>query len=201
MWVKGFLERAEFSRRKITGEAKKIPSEDAVRREMSHGQHIYEKKGYTPLTTANLDELATCPATGPTHIYLPVDAKGANLVDSAAKVRLTTLPVTNGLGYFAPLFFIIKHSKSSEECPDQTTMTVLNKLHKQQGFTVEDGWELKVFESVFTIPKKKKPKKKGKANAATTEPQNEIDPPEEDECGDLYDEGNDEDIRWVTINN
>ena len=50
--------------------------------------------------------------------------------------------------------FIIKHSVSSEEKPDQTKMTVIPKLFKKDGFTIDDGWLLKTWQKDLTIKSK-----------------------------------------------
>ena len=59
----------------------------------------------------------------------------------------------NGIGEFAPLMFIIKHSVSSEMKPDQSTMTVIKKIHTNKSikYGTEDGWELKLWIKIMTI--------------------------------------------------
>ena len=48
------------------------------------------------------------------------------------KMRITAIVAVTGLGIFAPLMMIIKHSTSSEAKPDQTKMTVIRELHKKE---------------------------------------------------------------------
>jgi len=36
------------------------------------------------------------------------------------------------------MMFILKHSKSSDKFPDQTTMTVISNLNKKEGYTPQD---------------------------------------------------------------
>ena len=64
-------------------------------------------------------------------------------------MRVTAVVNVNQKGDFAPLFIILKHSKGSDEKPDQTGMTVLDRLHNSRnfGFHEDDGWRLGVWTS------------------------------------------------------
>ncbi len=50
---------------------------------------------------------------------------------------------------------ILKHSKSSDTHPDQTSMAVVKNLHKITGVRAADGWKLDEWERELTIKSKK----------------------------------------------
>ena len=70
-WVKGFLNRNKFNRKKITSEPKNIPSETEVRRVMGEHQSMYINMCFTWKQTANMDETALLTAMGPSYAYVP----------------------------------------------------------------------------------------------------------------------------------
>ena len=139
-------------RRKITKEDKKVPSPEEIQRVLGIGQKLYVENGHRPETCYNFDETAVTYAIGPTHIFCPRDQDRATHTGvSDSKVRITATIAVNSEGLFAPTMFIIKHSVSSEAKPDQTKMTVIPKLHKKEGFTINDGWLLKTWQKDLTI--------------------------------------------------
>ena len=153
-WVKKFLKRSGLRKRKITRDDKNIPSVSEVIQKMSEGQNIYTSCGHSPSTTWNMDETAVTWAIGPVHVYVPNDQQRAsNIGIPNTKLRITAVIAVNGVGEFAPLMFIIKHSVSSESRPDQSTMTVIKKIHTNKSikFGIEDGWELKLWVKTMTI--------------------------------------------------
>lgn len=143
-WVRSFLTRANMRRRKITTDDKLVPSDEEVRRIMEIGQKIYKDYGHTKDTTINMDETAFTYAIGPEHMYCPPDQNRAqNLGIPNTKLRITAVIAVSGNGDFVPLFIIIKHSVSSADRPDQSTMRVIRDLHKRDdGYGVSNGWEL-----------------------------------------------------------
>ena len=111
-------------RRKITKEDKNVPSPEEIQRVL--------EIGHRPETCFNFDETAVIYAIGPTHIFCPRDQDRATHTGvSDSKVRITATIAVNSEDSFAPTIFIIKHSVSSEEKPDQTKMTVIPKLFKK----------------------------------------------------------------------
>lgn len=75
-----------------------------------------------------MDETAVTWAVGPVHMYVSNDQQRAsNIGIPNTKLRITAVLAVNGIGQFAPLMFIIKHSVSSESKPDQSTMLVVKK--------------------------------------------------------------------------
>lgn len=154
-WVKKFLIRGKMSRRKITKEDKDVPTETEIKRILGIGQNIYVQKGHSPESCFNFDETAVTYAIGPTHVYCPKDQNRATHVGvSDAKVRITATIAVNSIGHFAPTMFIIKHSVSSEKRPDQTKMRVIPDFLKKNGFTPNDGWEMKTWVKELTIKNK-----------------------------------------------
>ena len=69
------------------------------------------------------------------------------------KARVTVVPTINAVGTFLPVMFILKHAKSSELCPDQTSMRVIPFLQRKEGYTVNDGWDLLQWQRELTLTK------------------------------------------------
>ena len=158
-WVKGMLNRAELRRRRITTDEKKTLSVTEIARILKLGQDLIRLHGHDPSTIWNMDETGITYAIGPTHLFIPWDqARAANIGNVNTKLRITAVLTVNGLGEFAPIFLIIKHSDKciSEKKPDQTKMRVLDNLHKRIGFRVEEGWKLEVWEKEIEINNLKK---------------------------------------------
>jgi len=101
----------------------------------------------------NLDETALNFGIGPTYIYIPQDAQRGLSEGTNVKARVTVVPTVDAEGTFLPLMFILKHSKSSEQCPDQTSMRVIPFLHQKEGYTVNDGWDRLQWQRQLTITK------------------------------------------------
>jgi len=154
-WVHDFIKRMKFSRRKITSDKKVLMSLAEIRSKMVASQNRIVSGGYSPHQIANLDETALTFGIGPTHMYVPVDQTRATADAANIKARVTLIPTVDASGRFLPLMFILKHSKSSDTHPDQTSMTVVKNLHKKPGFRAADGWKLDEWERELTIKSKK----------------------------------------------
>jgi DDE superfamily endonuclease len=151
-WVNNFLSRGGVSRRKITTEDKVVPTDEEIKRILKIGQDMYIAGGHEPHTCYNFDETGLSYAEGPSHIWCPGDQRRAtNIGISNTKLRITAVIAVNGVGEFAPLMLIIKHSQSSEAKPDQTKMKVISELFKKEGFRAEDGWVKDIWEKSLTI--------------------------------------------------
>ena len=140
-------------RRKITTEDKKIPSTEEIVRIMGIGQKLIKDFGYGPDTIMNMDETAFTYAIGPEYMYVPVDQHRAqNIGIHNVKLRITAVVAVFGSGAFAPLFMIIKHTVSSLDKPDQSSMKVIKTMfNKNDGFGVRDGWKLVLWQKELTI--------------------------------------------------
>ena len=80
----------------------------------------------------------------------------ATISSSNTKQRIT-VAVANALGKFAPLFIILKHYKISEESPDQTSMTVVQEIHRRnKGFGIANDRRLHVWSRVLSMKNKKR---------------------------------------------
>ena len=152
-WVRGFLNRANLRRRKITTNGKKIPAVEEIMRIMEVGQDLIQESGYGPDTIMNMDETALTYAIGPEYMYVPKDQQRAqNIGIPNAKLRITAVVAVFGSGVFAPLFIIIKHTISSLDRPDQSGMKVISTMHKNnEGFGEKDGWKLILWQKELTI--------------------------------------------------
>jgi hypothetical protein len=155
-WITEFLRRANFRRRKITTETKSLPTVEEVAEIMGRGQVQFIASEHTIYTVYNMDETAYTYAIGPTHLFCPASAyRAATPIGSSTKLRITAVVTVRADGAFPPLMVIIKHSVSSAARPDQTRMRVIASLHKEPGFTAEDGWEMRVWERTLTLKDKK----------------------------------------------
>ena len=152
-WVRSFLNRANMRRRKITTDDKVVPSDEEIIKIMNIGQKIYKDFGHTKDTTINMDETAFTYAIGPEHMYCPPDQNRAqNIGVPNTKLRITAVVAVSGNGDFVPLFIIIKHSVSSADRPDQSSMRVIRDLHKKDdGYGVSDDWELILWSRELTV--------------------------------------------------
>jgi DDE superfamily endonuclease len=152
-WVRGFLNRANMRRRKITTDDKKIPELSEILRIMGIGQHLIRTGEYTARYILNMDETGFTYAIGPEFLYCPPDQNRAqNIGVPNMKLRITAVVAVFASGDFAPLFIIIKHSVSSFEKPDQSGMLVIkNMYNKNKGFGVDHGWKLELWTKELTI--------------------------------------------------
>ena len=142
-YIKNFLRRYGFTRRRISNEAKEPPSDGAIN---AHMRSRYEKLvagKWRMDEVANFDETAFNYQAGSLYLFCPVDQKRpAGQKNTTVKVRITAVMALNCQHGFYPHFFILRHSKSSFNQPDQTRMTIVSTLHKKEGYTRQDGWEL-----------------------------------------------------------
>ena len=152
-WVRKFLNRANMRRRKITTDDKVVPTDEEITRIMKIGQKMYKDFGHTRDTVINMDETAFTYAIGPEHMYCPPDQNRAqNIGVPNTKLRITAVVAVSGNGDFVPLFVIVKHSVSSAEKPDQSSMRVIRDLHrKNDGYGESDGWKLILWSRDLTI--------------------------------------------------
>jgi hypothetical protein len=133
-WVRGFLLRDKFSRKKVTTEVKNPPSEAEVRRIMKDRQDsIVDNLFHEDLKSiGNMDETAFRYAIGPTHQFTSKSIqRPTGIPKTSDKVRITACVTALADGKQLPLLSIIKHSVSSKDRPDQSGMTVVKNLfHK-----------------------------------------------------------------------
>jgi hypothetical protein len=149
--------------RKITREKKNHPSLDVIRTTLRRCQEIILAKGYLPKQILNLDETAINFGVGPTHVFASSTASRGSQEVSDWKGRITGVPTVDAEGGFLPTMFILRHSKSSAKCSDQTRMRVIQNLHQRTGFTRQDGWEFKKWERELEMPDEKRIKQKQNA--------------------------------------
>ena len=144
-WVRNFLHRNKFVRRRITREEKNIPSEVKVREVMTELQKKYNDNKIKLAYCYNMDETGINWQNGPLYMYVPDDADRAT-GSAASKARITAIIAGNVLGEFAPVMVIVKHAHSSKTHPDQTKHTVLDILMRKLNKLDDNNWELFVWE-------------------------------------------------------
>jgi hypothetical protein len=117
--MSSFLKKANMRRRRITTEDKDLPSAATVNEYMMRGQAVFISKNYDLMYVWNMDETAYTYAIGPTHMFVPPDQSRA-AGSSNAKARITAVIIVNGVGDFAPLMIIIKHSEDCTMLRDES---------------------------------------------------------------------------------
>ena len=152
-WITDFIARQDFSRRRVGTNIKVRPTDLGVNACMAAAAAVYKRRNMELKHVFNADETGLTYAIAPIHIIGPKNQKQTKSYGDL-KSRVTAIPMVNALGQFAPTMVIIRHSKSSIEKPDQTTMRVLDKLHEQEGFKTEEGWDLKVWNRVMVIERR-----------------------------------------------
>lgn len=146
-YLRDFLRRNLFSRRKVTTAEKAIPTQAVVRKVMEEHQDTIKDLCMKYIEIGNMDETAFQYALGPSHQFIPKNQpRAVGVSKTTEKVRITAAITPLASGKQLPLFIILKHSRSSKEAPDQTSMTVVKKLHMAgKGFGSDDGWDLDVW--------------------------------------------------------
>ena len=103
-----------------------------------------------------MDETAVTWCIGLTHMFVPKSesARPKHQGVSNMKLRITAAITVNGVGDFAPLFMIIRHSAAvtSQKKPNQASIRVIQKLYKDdEGFGQSNGWTLALWQKELTI--------------------------------------------------
>jgi hypothetical protein len=152
-WIRGFLSRARFSRKKASSAEKTdvIKDRDVIQERMCGIQHSIDRVARCPEMTFNLDETGVVLGEGPAYMFVPKDkAVGQNVrarsFGDDDKTRFTALMCGSGAGVMLPVFFIIA---CSVEGPDKTSARVIKSIHKTEGFTESDGWTLETWSRSF----------------------------------------------------
>jgi len=112
-------------------------------------QEIIRSKCYLPRQFLNLNETSINFGVGPTNVYASSTAERATQEVSDWKGRITGVPTVDARGRYLPTMFILRHSKSSANSPDQTKMLVISNFYRKEGYTKKDGWELKTWTEVL----------------------------------------------------
>jgi hypothetical protein len=152
-WVNAFLKRNSFVRRKQTSEPKVVPDEDTVRDVMKTNQNNYINMEFTNQQTGNMDETAILYAQGPVYQFIPKQlSRATGIYKTSDRFRITGVVTALANGNQMPLMLIIKHSISSKERPDQTKMTVVAELFRQDtGFGPSHGWILECWHDIIAF--------------------------------------------------
>lgn len=157
--------RNRHKKRSITTEHKNRPSTESINETMATGQKkvnsvIQEVDGIlgpTELSSTfqitdstrckidNSDETRYTYCIGPKHMFITSDQRRARPGNASAKEGITVDFDIDSGGSFNSDYLILRHSKSSKVKPDQRSMTVVKKLHREIGYRCVDGWELKVW--------------------------------------------------------
>ena len=152
-WIRGLLRRAVLRRRRITATEKDLPAPAVVQARMVEIQDTIVSYKFTKAETISADETGIFFGAAPKYQIIPKDAARATAPESDDKARFTAMLFGTGEVEMGPLWAIIKCTVKGF---DLSSARVLITLHLQPGFTVADGWELKMWERELTLPIKGK---------------------------------------------
>ena len=152
-WVKGFLQRVTLRRRRTTTTTKAVPEPEVVRAIMGEIQQTIETGQFSDDQVFNSDETGMFWGAGPMHQYVDPSAKRAQAPPGDEKSRFTTLETADGDGVMSPSMHVIKCSAKKPN--DLSKSTVIQSLHKKEGFRQEDGWSFRMWQRTLRLESKK----------------------------------------------
>mmetsp|Transcript_46741 Transcript_46741/g.99717 ORF Transcript_46741/g.99717 Transcript_46741/m.99717 type:complete len:384 (-) Transcript_46741:262-1413(-) len=154
-WVRGFLKRNCLRKRRVTHIQKKdIPSDEDIAKRMAEIQAVVVEEEYSLHQTASVDETGIMYGAPPKQQYVPQDAVRGVAPPSDEKARFTAMEMGTADGKMQPSFHIIKCDSKTPNDLSQTR--VIQKLHQEEGFREQDGWELKMWSRSLELVKKVK---------------------------------------------
>eukprot|EP00961_Rhodomonas_salina_P121603 1637249-Rhodomonas_salina.1 len=162
-WTHSFLLRHGMRRKRVTADRKGThPSDEEIRSTMERCQAIIRENQIAPKFTLNTDETGVFYGQGQRNQWVPEGQTKGGIRGTAAhstmKNQFTANLTGSGEGNLLPEFLIIACTVGK---PDMSRVKVIKSLHKEQGFTAEEGWEYKWW--VKTLPVKQ-PKRKGEVD-------------------------------------
>jgi hypothetical protein len=170
-WVRGFIKRAGFKRRRCTTEDKSssLPPAAVIQRDMASIRDIMEDNNVPLVLRINADETGIKTQESPTHQCVPARQFGVKEVPRATmapgnqKLRITFVIAGTASGVILPTFSITKCSITR---PDMTTSVVLDNMVRGQARgsgsrVVTDefatAWSLLTWSRTMQPPKYTKP--------------------------------------------
>jgi hypothetical protein len=155
-WVRRFLRRNCFTRRRISTVIKRIPSDEEVKQTMQDIQEVQKQYNIAAEYVVNLDETGIFYGAAPKYIFEAHGARSGEIPDHDEKSRFTVELAAAGDGNILPYFIVIKCSVPSGSNPyDFGSMRVIHNLHAEPAFNVSAGWSLKKWEGFKTTRRKK----------------------------------------------
>lgn len=152
-WIRGWLRRNAMRPRRITAQAKELPSPQVVQARMAQIQARIVEGEYAVDEVFNGDETGMFFGAPPKKQYVPISADRATAPESDDKARFTSFLWADSDGTMQPTFNIIKcQSKSSY---DLSATTKLRSLHLTF-FTAQQGWTLEIWSRTMKLPNAKK---------------------------------------------
>ena len=149
-WVHDFLEKYNLRRRRITNIEKVLPPPEQVQATLEGIQK--DLREYELEEVGNADESGIFYGEKPKNQYVPKDATRASTPETDDKARFTAMLFGDAKGKMGTVFLIIKCSPTK---PDLLSTCVVQNLHRQEGFTAADGWQLKQWSRSLTLKNKK----------------------------------------------
>jgi len=155
-WIRAFLQRHAFKKRRITTVHKRMPNEAEVRAAMEEIARVQQEHKIQPGFVVNLDESGIFWGAAPKHLFAQDGARTGEVGDHDEKSRFTVELAATGEGSVLPYFIVIKCSPPSGSNPfDYSNMRVLHNLHKEPAFSERAGWKLKQWNSYTTMRRTK----------------------------------------------
>ena len=155
MWIKGFLTRNAFCRRKATATVKDRPPLAETRAIMTEIQEIIEEKKFSPAQCFSSDETGMFYASPPRNQYVPENAARGCTPEGDEKARFTTLESGDADGGMLPSMHMIKCTVK-QGATDFSQTRVVHKLHRKTSFTESDGWKLGIWQKTMALERKVK---------------------------------------------
>ena len=155
-WIRNFLRRNCFTRRRISTVIKDTPSDADVQRTMQQIHEAQRTYGIAAQWVVNLDETGIFYGAAPKYIFETHGARGGEIPDHDEKSRFTVELAATGDGNILPYFIVIKCSAPSGSNPhDFGNMRVIHNLHAEPAFSEDAGWTLKKWAGFKTFRRKK----------------------------------------------
>lgn len=152
-WIKGWLHRQAMRPRRITAQAKELPSPEIVQARMLEIQQRIVEGDYREDEVYNGDETGMFFGAPPKKQYVPFSADRATAPEGDEKARFTSFLFASSDGVMAPTFNIIK--SQSRNAYDLSGTTKLKSLHCDV-FTEQDGWRLEMWSRTIMLPNARK---------------------------------------------
>ena len=147
-WIRGFLLRNNFSKKKLSVDKKNIPSDEEIQQIMS--AHQKKAQNFSDETIWNIDETSFKWAIGPSAAYFPKDQAREQGTATDEKKCCTAILGVSATGRHAPPFFIVKQSSDNND--DNTTTVILENMLRSGDLGIGEGWKLQRWQ--YQVPDK-----------------------------------------------
>lgn len=152
-WVRDFLNRNGFNRRRVTNIEKVLPPAEAVDQRLKEIQKVLVEGKFERAQILNSDETGIFYGEKPKNQYVPGDAKRASCPESDDKARFTSMLFGSAAGKMGPTYNIVKCNSAKADLTG--TRVLKNLVADGDGFKPEDGWNMFRWERTLALKNKK----------------------------------------------